>query len=281
MFLNTCPFCEHGNPTDSKFCNACGGALHLLPCPRCGAVSDVTATTCYQCHGQLPGRGTAALDSASSVSELPKPLRRPHFRVMVGMAVLAVITMLVYYSYRQRSHGDSPNPQAAISEASGRGNPAGTSVIWWDAAAGDATLAKQADSAGPASPATALPEIPLAGPTPPAVNQPRAGRKPVDSREAKVAVAPIARTKAINEGRVSEQGPSRPEVCTEAVAALGLCTVRPAQKKEAETVAATQSIPRPGATDTGKAGRQEPPRGEACTEAVSALGLCMPTRRRE
>jgi hypothetical protein len=53
-------------------------------------------------------------------------------------------------------------------------------------------------------------------------------------------------------------------------------------KKEAETAPATKAaIARPEATDAGKAGGREPPRQEACTEAVAALGLCTPRPTQE
>ena len=93
-----------------------------------------------------------------------------------------------------------------------------------------------------------------------AANEPRAGRQPVKSQEAKA----------------SEPEPA----CTEAVASLGLCAAKPVQKKEPETAAAVEAvIKRPQTTGTGNAGAQEPP----CTEAVAALGLCTPkpTQRRE
>ena len=61
-FQVVCRFCEHSNPAGSQFCNQCGGQMNLLPCPRCGAVSGVTATSCYQCHSQLPGDRSEALD---------------------------------------------------------------------------------------------------------------------------------------------------------------------------------------------------------------------------
>jgi len=271
MSLNRCPYCEHGNPADAKFCSACGGALHLVPCPRCGAVSDVTATVCYQCHGQLPGRGTDALDSVLPAAEVSRPVPRRRSRVIVGTAVLAAIGVLGYNSYRQRSPVDAPQPAAASSEASGRGSPAGAGVGRRDAAAGDTTPAKADDSARPASPATRLPETPLAGPTRAAANQPRADRQPVESRETKVTAAPIASPQVIDAGKAGRQKVSRPEACTESIASLGLCTPESVQMKEAETAAA------------GKAGVQELPRQEACTEAVAALGLCapIPTQRRE
>src|SRR4051812_48131511 len=40
-----CPYCDHLSPVDSKFCNECGAALHLRPCPHCGAVNDLTTTS--------------------------------------------------------------------------------------------------------------------------------------------------------------------------------------------------------------------------------------------
>lgn len=284
MSLTRCPFCEQVNPADAKFCNACGGALHLVPCPRCGAVSDVTATACYQCHGQLPGRGTDELGTALPVAEVSKALPRRTPRVIVGTAVLAAIVVLGYYGYRQRLLVDAPQPPAASSEANGRGGPAGAGVIGRDAAAGDTAPAKVDDSAQPASPATAPPETPLAGPTPAAAIPPRADRETVELRQEKAAAGLSARPQAADAATAGRRAPPRQELCTEAVAALGLCTMRPDQKKEAEAAAAIKAaIARPKATDAGKAGQQEPSRQEACTEAVAALGLCTPapTQRRE
>ncbi len=291
MSLTRCPYCEHDNPADSKFCSDCGGALHLVPCPRCGAVSQVTATVCYQCRGPLAGRRTDALAPSSPAAEVSRSSPRRPSRVIVGTAVLAAIAVLgYYYTYRQRSLIDAPQPPAASSEASGRGAPAGAGVIDRDAGVGDTKSAEADNSSGLTSPATSPPETPLAGPTRAAANQPHAGRQPVETQGAKTAAAAITRPQAvtrpqaINADRAGERGPSRPEACTEAVAALGLCATKPVQKKEAETAAAVEAaIKRPQTTDAGKAGGQEPPLPQTCTEAVAALGLCTPktTQRRE
>jgi len=222
MLPNSCPFCEQFNPEDAKFCSACGGALHLVPCPRCGAVSDVKATTCYQCHGPLQGRGTDALDPVSPATEVPRPLPRRQSRVIVGTAVVAAIAMLAYYGYRQRSLVDAPAPQAASSDASGRGAPAGAGVIRRDAADGDTTPAKVGNSAPSA--ATSPPRIPLADPTRETEIPPRAVHRPVESRNATAAAAPKARSQATGAGKARRQEPPRQVACTEAVAALGLCT---------------------------------------------------------
>jgi hypothetical protein len=246
MLQNSCPFCEQVNPADAKFCNACGGALHLIPCPRCGAVSDVTATTCYQCNGPLGGRGTGEADPVPPAAEVPKPVpRRP--QVMAGAAVLAAIAMLGYYGYRQNSPVDAPQPPPASSEAA---------------------PAKPDDGAQTASPAAPPPEAPLAD---------QADRQPEESRRPNAAAGLIARPKAAAAGKAGRQAPPRQEVCTDAAAALGLCTMTPEERKLAEAVAALKAAAAsPEATDPGKAGRQESPRQGECTEAVAALGLCAP-----
>jgi len=281
MSLNQCPFCEFANPAGSKFCSECGGALHLVPCPRCGAVSEIAATVCYQCRGPLPGCTSDALAPSSPAAEVSSSLPRRPPRMIVGTAVIAVITVLGYYSYRQRSLVEAPRAPAASSEADGRGAPAGAGVIGPDAASGGTIPARADDGAGLTSPATSPSETPppkaLADPARAAANQPPPGRQPVEAPAAKAAAVAIARPQAINAGKEGERAPSRQEACTEAGAALGLCVARSVQKKE--TTAVEAAIKRPEATGAGNAGGQEPP----CTEAVAAVGLCTPkpTQRRE
>ena len=52
--LAQCPYCGHVSPPGSKFCNECGAALHLLPCPHCGAVNDISLfPVCARCNWDL------------------------------------------------------------------------------------------------------------------------------------------------------------------------------------------------------------------------------------
>ena len=256
MALNACPYCDHGNPAEAKFCNACGGALHLAPCPRCGAVSEITATTCYQCNAKLPGRKTDAPDAVPTAEAALGPLSRWRRRAIAGTTALAAIAVLGYYGYHQRPLDEAPQPPAASSQASDSGSSASAGVIRQESAPADAAPIKAEEGDKPASPAATPPEPPLAGAAPAATTPPRAGRDPVVSRDMKAAAASIARTKAINEGRVSQRRPSRPQPCTEAVAALGLCTLQPVQKKEAETAAAGEPATAPSvAADPGTARR--------------------------
>ncbi len=246
MSLSRCRYCDQDNPADSKFCSSCGGALHLPPhlvsCPRCGTVNPVKATVCCWCRDQLPGR---------------RSLPRPRSPVIVGSAALAAVAVLGYYTYRQLSFADAPQPPAASSDASGRSAPAKAGFLDRNAAASDTKSAGVDDSAALTS--SAASPAPLRA----AADPPRAVRPPVKSEEAKA----------------SEPEPLRPEACTEAAAALGLCAMKSAQKKEPEAAAVEAAIKRPQTTGAGKAGGQEP----TCTEAAAALGLCTPKpiQRRE
>ena len=276
MALIRCQYCEQGNPAEARFCNACGGALHLPPhlasCPRCGTVNPVASTVCCWCRAQLPGR-KGALVPVSPAAEVSTP--RGRFRVIAGTAVLtalfvvgSALVVVGYPTYRQRSLAEAPQPPAASSEASGRSAPAGAGFIGRDAVADEPKSASADNSAGLTSLATSPPGAPLAAPVRAAANQPRADRQPVKSQEAKA----------------SEPAPLRPEACTEAAAALGLCATKSVQKKETETAAAVEAaIKRPQTAGAGNAGGQEPPYPQTCTEAVAALGLCAPkpTQRRE
>jgi len=268
MSLNSCPFCEQVNPADAKFCNACGGALHLVPCPRCGAVSDVTASVCYQCHGPLPGHGTDEGNPASPAADVPAPEPRRRPQVMAGAAVLAAVAVLGYYAYRQSSAVDVPQAPPASSGAGASGSPAGTAAVGGEAASGDVTAAKADEGAQTASPAAPPPETPLAD---------QADPQPAESRRPNAAAGLIVRPRADVAGKAGRQAPPRQEVCTDAVAALGLCTMTPEERKLAEAVAALKAAAAsPEATEPGEAGRREPERQGECTEAVAALGLCAP-----
>jgi Double zinc ribbon len=283
MSVNTCPFCEQINPAEAKFCNACGGALHLAPCPKCGAVNDVAAAQCYQCHARLPGGSAAKAATPAAPAELPGSSSRQHPRALVGVASLAaaVAVLVAYYGYRPSSYVDLPESVAASSARGAPGGPAqaGTAASGQDPAAGDANPAMRAggigpaDAAAPAQTGTSPPERASAP-----QEEPRSDREAEESRPANTATGQIARPVAA--GKAPTRRPSRQEVCTSAVAALGLCTMTPEEKRLAEATAALKAvIAEPAAGEPGKAGKQGPPREERCTEAVAALGLCPPASR--
>jgi hypothetical protein len=287
LSFTRCPFCEHPNLAEGKFCSECGGALHLAPCPKCGAVNQVTSSVCYQCRSPLQGRGVAApapslptdlsdlLPDSISGTVVPESLPvavvresspRRRSRAIIGTVVVVAIAALGYNVYRQRSLINEPPPQAAGSEATDRAAAAG--VVRRDAAVG---APNSPSRVAPARAAT-LPVTSLAAPAHATVDQPRTDPQPAESQRAKAAVPAAARPQAVSAGKA---GPFVPEACTEAGAALGLCVMSPARKKAAETAAAVSTaIGRDPATGSRKSDGQEPARPQECTEAVAALGLC-------
>ena len=232
------------HPVDLKI-----SAMSLTRCPYCKHGNPADARVCSACGGELhlpphlapcPHCGAVGPIKATVCywcrGELPgRRLRRPS-RAIVATGVLAAIAVLGYYIYRQGSLVGAPLAPAASSEASGREAPAGAGFIGRDAAAGDTESAgAEARLAAPPSGTSAKP-------------------------------AAITRPQAIKAGKAGVQREqSRPEACTEAASALGLCTTKPVLNKEASDA------------------RKEPPRLQTCTEAAAALGLCAPTiqQRRE
>jgi len=93
-----CPFCEYINSPDSKFCDACGTPLQLVPCARCGAVNHPTATSCHQCAAALPedrpdglarsSSATEAADAAGSGARTTRGTTRPITQPSLGAAGL-------------------------------------------------------------------------------------------------------------------------------------------------------------------------------------------------
>ena len=254
-----CPYCDHVSPVGSKFCVECGAALHLIPCPHCGTVNDITAATaCYRCHGELRKNDPATLplaiagtvvatgspsEKASAYISVQPTRQKPH--VLVVAVVLLAFAAASYYVYRQRSTLDAREPQSATTEVKGSAPPGDISpaTTATTATVGAGTITKLPDSALPnavARPATA--DIPIAAPVDAKAAKPdrealgkvttaarRSGGKSAPGREAIDSGAPVASNPS-DFARARTDASKGIEMrtpiigpCTEAVAALGLC----------------------------------------------------------
>jgi hypothetical protein len=287
MDSKKCQFCEHDNPAGSKYCSECGGCLYLLPCPHCGAVTDVTAATCYQCHGQLqagkadgleprpsttdvatpdaryfpsPVGGMSkfdALASALPVAEAvrPRPVARLHPRLVAGVALLAVVTAVGYFGYRQRF---AVKPPAV---------PASAGVIRDDVPVANTAVVNTGSAAGSDDTAAPPPATPLSGAmaVPVPAVEAKASVQTDGRRDTKAVVTPAAGKLAADGGNAGERGGA---ACTPAVAALGLCAAPPVQAKESDADAVLNAA---NARPPGAGGRAD------CTQARATLGLCSST----
>jgi len=212
----SCPRCAHGNAPDSRFCSACGAPFPVASCPHCGAANPVAADSCHQCHGKLSEGSAAVLDPAAAVAETVTRLSRRPKRLTAGVlaagaVALATLAFLGYQVYEMLSYVDLRLDNASLpTDVSGgveehRG-PVDSGPIGREGAASDASAPKVERSAAPSlAPALKPQAAPANAGTTPADLR-RASRQPAASRAA------------------SGQAPPRAESCTEAIAALGLCT---------------------------------------------------------
>jgi hypothetical protein len=69
----TCGFCHQGNPADAKYCNACGAPLAAVPCTHCGTTNEAGATACRTC-GEPVGK---AADDGMFLPLPPADAHRP------------------------------------------------------------------------------------------------------------------------------------------------------------------------------------------------------------
>ena len=278
--ITQCPYCDHVSLPGSKFCGECGAALHLMPCPQCGAVNDITVNTaCYRCHSELREGAAAALNTLAAptppgtqiesgsppqevvghvvgtvvgevVGEViaePPARQRPH-ALVVGI-VLVAFAAASYFAYRQRSVLEVREP--ALVEA-----PPASAATKFDrnadlktdtnAIIGTIGTVVKTPGEGPpivSSPAATTPPAQKSSPANGAAAVPAeliATKPNAESR--RESAAPSTTPPAISRSNTAKPSP-RPELanglekrapaigpCTEAVAALGLCTPDPSKR---------------------------------------------------
>jgi hypothetical protein len=236
-----CPYCEHRSPPGSKFCNECGAALHLQPCPHCGALNDITLTRqCGRCQQPL------ALPETEPEQDPPEVAAAPALETLAGPWLAA-----------------EPGPRRELVFAPEALPWAAPPRRWpWllglglilPALAGlggyrlaqrqQAELIAAPPAAGSTVPSAALPTLPApVAAAPPSRLEPAAALVPTSDL-----VVPVPASAA------ASAPPARPPVLA--------APARPALPRDTPSGAAVS--PRPAA----------PP--GPCTEAVAALGLCSP-----
>lgn len=236
--LNQCPYCDHVSPANSKFCNECGAALHLKPCQHCGAVNDVTLTSvCARCNGALnEGTAVALVEAAqpqvsterstempmTAVDSLPWQEARPALAASTSpslrLLLVAALALggLGLYAFQHkpappRPSAVSPAP-AAVEAKAELTTPA---IAAAPAAVPDRSV-EPAETEASAAAVTAAITATVAA-DPPALGRPAA------------ATRPAARPPRTSPAQRSDVEPPPPNIgpCTDAVAALGLCTPAP------------------------------------------------------
>jgi len=247
-----CPFCSKGNPQGAKFCSECGGALHLAPCPRCGAVNDIVATNCYQCRSPLGEQSADAVASSADAPPATSTLGRASAKLVAMTAMISIGTVVLAYSaYRLIASERSPMPAMALPFA----KPAGTTP----------------PGAVPA--AVAVPEVPKA----PAATlaHPDVGKGTVQKRRPRSA----GPTKAGPAARPAERAQKAvaavdAEACPAEVAALDLCGPEPGKLAPASTAAFGETTAGVTSQAQGQTRNRTQSQTRECAAGVAALGLC-------
>lgn len=225
MLATQCSFCQHENVPGSRFCMKCGSPMHLKVCPnpKCGKVSDVTAEVCESCGQAFPKIALAPARAEATVASkdqdtAPTVVAPPKSRIpawpLVMMAIVAGGLPLLWANRAQlptpktwQLEPDAPKtkgiPPAAVTTA-------------------QKPPAAAADVAPPVMPAP-IPAAAPSGSDPGKASNAGATESP-DSP--KPASAKPAKKTSKKERKKAE--PPRP--CTEAVAALGLCDPKQAER---------------------------------------------------
>ena len=242
MLVVQCPSCDHINPADANLCRGCRLPLpevswQLAPCPRCGALNGITATPCWSCNADLeiqtpaiassqladrdgdaaPPLGLASeISAASAPSVGAKTFRRQRFGLIIGSLVVATLAFSGYWAYRERSIPDSPRPA-----------PAAVAPIHKDLAAADDSKERQAGKRVDPGIATSPSQLRSAAAAAATANK-SVDQDGVKRPEAASAVpAAVKRQKTTNAAVRAERRQPPIGPCTEAIAALGLCTPEP------------------------------------------------------
>lgn len=233
--LNQCPYCDHVSPANSKFCNECGAALHLKPCQHCGAVNDVTLTSvCARCNGALnEGTAVALVEAAqpqmsperpmTAVDSLPWQEARPALAARTSpplrLLLIAALALggLGLYAFQ---HKPAPPSPSAVSPAPAAVEAKAVALTAPAIAAAPAAVPARIDE--PAQPVESAAAVTAVVTAAVAAEPPAQGRPAAAPRSA-------ARPPRTSPAQGSNVEPPPPNIgpCTDAVAALGLCTPAP------------------------------------------------------
>lgn len=221
MLATHCTFCQHENTPGARFCAECGSPLHLKVCanPQCGKVSEVSATICETCGqpfpridlvapgtGDVPPAAGAAVahsapdltpPPASATTEKPRTALWPLIAVAIAAGALPLLWANRAYIPAPKS-GPFSNPE----------------------------ITKPAPSPTAAAPAPA-PVVPT---SPPAADPPATPPTVATASELDPASPGPAAKAGSKPERPPAKKPAAPRECTEALAALGLCTPKQAGK---------------------------------------------------
>lgn len=241
-----CPFCQHENPTGTRFCAACGFSMHLKICPNpeCAKISDAGAAACEFC-GQAFPKPAVAPEAASPVpAASPAPAKVPESATgsaardkprtaALPLIMVAIIAGGLPLLWANRASLPTPKP--------------------WQAGAPEAP---KIEGAPPPVATIKPPIVPELAPTPASPRAPAAADSASPS-----APAPVQAS-----GSGADQNRPPPPVGAEVT------------KKDPEAPPQTGETAKEPARKVAKTPSPKKMETRPCTEAMAALGICDPRR---
>jgi Double zinc ribbon len=261
--ITECPYCAHLSPPQSKFCNDCGAALNLLPCPHCGAINDLTLQSdCSRCQGALQAVGLAVLiaEVAEPGPTEPEPAFPPSmFEPVASASPPPEVAEQDRPSVLLPALAPRASRKKYLALAIGLGSIIFFSAYW--------QLTPQAGSAGSA--AAALNQAGQTAPGPAEVKPVAALREPAALRD-------------FGPGALFDNGIALPRETVvlpardDAVAGLAAKAAKESAGKAPRDRAPVlpDEVPANVRIETVKGAGLRIPDGEACNAAMASLGLC-------
>jgi len=233
--MSKCPYCEQLSPAASKFCSECGAALHLQPCPHCGALNDIGKTTqCGRCEAPLLPPPELVSDDTAEDKPATAPLPGADDRHSQHEPPLALALPLGLGG----AAADGQAPTRRLLPALGL---LLLGLMAMGAFYSSRPLQAQPDASRPQAQATAPSQAPSPTPTPTPTTPPAPAKAPADSASpAPPPSEPAPRSRRVRASESTPQTPSAPSPalpppapqaptppCSEAMAALNLCEGAP------------------------------------------------------
>lgn len=266
MPIFRCLFCNHVNPAEASFCNACGSQLDLQPCSQCGAVDSRTAKSCHKCGTPFAPALASELDALlAPMAPVPHGdawdySSRIEASVAGAKAIVPAQPQPRALNNRQLTVGEMASERLV--------QPADTGRSWL--VPGVALLAVAA-----AAMFAIFYQRPMAT-APTQVSQPL--------------VPPVAVLPAVHTPPMPTAPPAAPELAAKAEpveaasppknlpAGAAVATNKPktVPARAAPRPVATQAAPPRPVTQPPQAPRREPAAIQNCSQALATLGLCKP-----
>ena len=269
MPILRCLFCNHVNPAEASFCNACGSQLDLQPCGQCGAVDSRTAKSCHKCGTPFAPALASALDALlAPMPTVPHGDAWDHSSRIEASVAGAKAIMPTYgqprtKDDRQLTVGEVATQRQVQPAKSGSGwLVPGVALLGVVLAATFAIFYQRPVVTTPVQAAQPVATRVVEAPAAPA--PPIASTTPVPTVQADAAAAAVASAAVV---------PAQTLPVAPAVRAAEPAKV-PA--RAVPRTVATKVVPPLPVTQAPPTARREPPAVKDCSQALATLGLCTP-----